>query len=308
MACCVRGFFYAYRKIEQSATLCISESYSQCRDFVPWLWVGVALTITGLVMILSEMAKRGIIKRKLLFVVATVILMASIAALPIFSKRHTKNDSQVALEANIPSGMERRMATAIDKAEYSQTGSSAAYPFPDLPRSRSRLPLEGDPFIATSKEEQSWLDRNRYPNAKQWIAYNQASDGLLAQAAAAGDRTAAIMLDHRQLVAGDDSKIDALLTEGARGSTFALDILASFLANGDSGGRVTAYAISRASEMRGNIRLGPARDVMFNSPLSPSDRIKGEAEALEIYSSLFALQKKMQGPNAKPVDPRPIGG
>lgn len=300
---------YAYWRIGQLGTQCIAHTSERCRDFVPWMWVCLGMVFAGTAALLLAFTKRRnwAVWPVLLLIAVLLVGMGWLAWRSQANPSRT-NDAQQRVSSGEDAEITSRIAQAKAQSGAGQAQPGAAHPFPELPRSRAGLPLNDDPFLATSKEEQSWLDRNGYPNVKQWAAYGRASDSLLEQAAAAGDKAARIMLDQRKLMAGDDTKIEALLTEGAKGSAFALDMLAAYLANGDSGGRVTAYAVSRVSEMRGNIRLGPARDAMFNKPLSPSDRMEGEKEAFEIYNSLYELQKSIAGPSSKPVDPRPIGG
>lgn len=198
-------------------------------------------------------------------------------------------------------------AEAIDDAKtLVPTTQRVRHPFPELPSTRKGLPLDDDPFIATSREEQMWLDRNGYPNAPQWAALLQASDLQLKDAAAAGDRAAKALYDQRRLMAGDEMAIDSMLKDAAAGSTFALELLSSTLAS--KGDRTMGYAFSRVVEMRGNLRVGGARDVMFEKPLSQLERLEAEAEAKAIYDSLHQVQRSLKGPNSPASDPRPIGG
>lgn len=179
------------------------------------------------------------------------------------------------------------------------------HPFPNVPRSRAGLPLEEDPFTATSPAEQAWLDRNGYPNAIQWETYSQASDGLLLAAASAGDSVAKAVLDNRRLMAGDKSALQDILGSGAEGSLFSLELASSYLAGSSKGDPITAYALSRVVEMKGNLRVAMGRDAMFRKPLDPLQRMEGEAKALAIYRSLNAANRS--GRN-NVVDPRPIDG
>lgn len=190
-------------------------------------------------------------------------------------------------------------------SDATSPSASVPHPFPNIPRSRAGLPLEGDPFTANSPEEQAWLDRNGYPNAVQWETYSQASDGLLLAAASAGDSVAKAMLDNRRLMAGDKSAFQDILESGAAGSLFAMEMASSYLAGSSKGDPITAYALSRAVEMKGNLRVALGRDAMFRKPLNPLQRMEGEAKALAIYRSLNAAN----GSGRKNVvDARPIDG
>lgn len=181
------------------------------------------------------------------------------------------------------------------------------HPFPGIPKSRAGLPLEGDPFVATSKAEQAWLDRNGYPNAEQWKAYSEASDGLLADAAASGDTVAKVMLDNRRLMFGDKTAFKDLFSAGTNGSMFALEMLSAFMAGSSNGDPVMGYALSRVVEMGGNYRVAMGRDAMFNDLLNPVQRMEAEGKAIAIYNDINKFKEKgAKGGN--PVDPRPIGG
>lgn len=202
--------------------------------------------------------------------------------------------------------------SAPDTADGYKSSSATSppplpHPFPSVPKSRSGLPLEGDPFTATSQAEQAWLDRNGYPNAEQWETYSQASDGLLLAAASAGDAVAKSMLDNRRLIAGDQSALEDILADGAEGSLFSLDMASSFLAGSTKGDPITGYALSRVVEMKGNVRVAMGRDAMFRNPLDPIQRMEAEAKALAIYKSLNAANKLKRRAVAV-VDPRPIDG
>ncbi|MEJ7746017.1 MAG: hypothetical protein WKF61_04540 [Luteimonas sp.] len=180
---------------------------------------------------------------------------------------------------------------------------SVKHPFPGVPTTRVGLPLKGDPFLATSKAEQLWLDRNGYPNAEQWEIYSQASDSLLATAADSGDSVAKVMLNIRRLTAGDMSATQELLATGANGSSFALEMLSSFMAGSSKGDPMTGYALSRVVEMRGNYRVAMGRDVMFAKHLNPVQRMEAEGKAMEIFN---AMKKNRKGGGF--IDPRPIDG
>lgn len=174
-------------------------------------------------------------------------------------------------------------------------------PFPRVPKSRNGLPLAGDPFVAESPQEQAWLDRNGYPNAQQLAAYSAASDLELEQAAAHGDSVAAVELAARQLARGDPSASGKLMTAGANGSSYALSLLASYMASAGHGNPELGYALSRVLEMRGDWRAPLTRDIMFREPLSPVEKMRAEVEALKLFQQLDG------GPGGQPrTDPRPL--
>jgi hypothetical protein len=196
---------------------------------------------------------------------------------------------------------------AIFEADREGVSPKFRHPFPEVPQSRKGLDLETDPFMAESVAEQEWLDRNGYPNAAQWAAYSTASDLQLEAAALAGDKTAAAMFAQRQFINGDETALERMLTAGANGNTFAIELLASTLV-GVKKDRVSGYALSRVAEMRGNIRTGFVREAMFSPPLSPLERVEAENEAAEMYKRMLRLQRTLLGENSPPVDMRPIGG
>ncbi len=174
-------------------------------------------------------------------------------------------------------------------------------PFFRVPKTRNSLPLENDQFVAESVQEQQWLDRNGYPNSLQWAAYSSAPDVTLEQAAAHGDNVADIMLTARQLAHGDPKAGGKLMTAGMNGSSFALSMLASYLANGKHGNPELGYAISRVIELRGDWRSGMTRDVMFRTPLTPEQKARGESEAIKLLDSF-----RNHSPVQPYVDPRPL--
>ena len=248
-------------------------------------------------------------RTKLFAVAACAVLLAGIGAYAWHVRQGTAAGNgrpRVAGPAPTDTVSERlKSVTAQAAHARARKARSSAYPFTGVPRSRQGLAFEDDPFIVESAEEQAWLDRQGYPNARQWAAYTQASDAMLGEAAAAGDVAAQTILDHRRLMAGDEAAIDDMLVSAAEGHGFALQMLASYMAPKD---RLAGYALSRVLEMRGNYRVAGARDVMFGKPLNQVERMQAENEALRIYKSLYDLQKSIKGPNSPPVDPRPIGG
>ncbi len=156
-------------------------------------------------------------------------------------------------------------------------------PFPRVPKTRNGQPLENDHFVAESVQEQRWLDRNGYPNTQQWTAYSAASSLALEQAAAHGDEVAEVMLTARQLDHGDPKAAGKLMTAGMNGSSFALSMLASYLAGGRHGNPELGYAVSRVVELRGDWRAAITRDFMFNIPLTPLQKASAEGEAFKTF-------------------------
>ncbi len=175
-------------------------------------------------------------------------------------------------------------------------------PFPNIPKSRVGLPMGSDPFVAQSREEQQWLDRNGFPNEQQWLAYSAASDVILEAAAAHGDQIAGVMLAARQFAHGDPEASGKLLTAGMNGSGFALNTLASYLDSSKKfGNPELGYAISRVAEMRGDWRAGFVREVMFTHTLSPEQKANANGKALEILGEF-----RKSNPMGSHFDPRPL--
>ncbi|HET6891224.1 MAG TPA: hypothetical protein VFH31_09000 [Pyrinomonadaceae bacterium] len=304
------ALFNTNELIQQVALQCATQDSDACRQFVPWLWTGITFAAIGVFALVMWFARRTRLASGLAPIMfAALLLPVGYSVWLWFQPTESALTQQDAGRiAQRTDDLAKRIEQAKAQAKPESLQPSGRHPFPDLPQSRDGLPLDDDPFMATSKAEQSWLDRNGYPNAKQWAAYTQASDLQLREAAERGDRGAKAILDHRRLMAGDDTAVTDLLTEGAKGSAFALDMLASYLASARGGDRQTAYAVSRVSEMRGNLRVAAARDLMFDVPLTNSERMQGDQEAMDIYNSLYELQRKIRGPSSSPVDPRPIGG
>jgi len=166
------------------------------------------------------------------------------------------------------------------------------------------MSLEDDPFAPQSVDEQNWLDRHGYPNARQWETYSQLSDGLLQVAADSGDLVAKTMLDARGLP--DRAAVDKLLLSAANGDDFALQLLSARLAAvPGEGNLIDAYAVARVSEMRGNTSAAITRESMFSSSLTPEQRMRGEANAVLLNSTLNSLYEKKFG-TKYPVDFRPV--
>ncbi|KRG72472.1 hypothetical protein ABB27_00890 [Stenotrophomonas terrae] len=166
------------------------------------------------------------------------------------------------------------------------------------------MSLADDPFGAQSVEEQHWLDRRGYPNARQWETYSQLPDGLLQVAADSGDSVAKTMLDARGLPSRNAT--DKLLLSAANGDDFALSLLSARLASlpGEQN-LIDAYAVARVSEIRGNTSAAVGREAMFAQSLTPDQRMKGEADAMKLVSTLNALYEKKYGVKYR-VDARPF--
>lgn len=212
-------------------------------------------------------------------------------------------DSQVVLRASDLKSAETATDSSADSAS-SGAKPAASNPFPNVPRSRSGMSLEDDPFAPQSVEEQGWLDRHGYPNARQWETYSQLSDGLLQVAADSGDAVAKTMLAARGLP--DRAAVDKLLLSAADGDDFALQLLSARLAKvPGEGNLVDAYAVARVSEMRGNTSAAVTRESMFSSSLTSEQRMRGEANAILLNSTLNSLYEKKFGVKY-PVDFRPV--
>jgi len=179
-------------------------------------------------------------------------------------------------------------------------------PFRGVPRTRRGLRLEEDPFVAESPAEQEWLDRHGYPNQLEWDALRRATLSELEAAAKRGDLMAKAWLAAKGVSAGDVDAPQALLDAGARGSTFALELLSGSLANRPQG-RELSFALSRVVEMRGNSRTALGRDALFSTPLSVEERMRAESMALRLHRSLQAQAQQIRGV-PPPPDPRAFGG
>ena len=174
-------------------------------------------------------------------------------------------------------------------------------PFAHLPTTRQGLPLDGDPYGASSIEDQRWLDRNGYPNAEQWRVYSNAEEGLLRLAADAGDRTAQVFLDARLLAQNDADAVDRLLAAGARGSAFALSMLQAWMIGSSAGDPEFGHAISRVMEMKGDSGIALVRDMAFAVPLTAEQQLRADALALQLFERL-----RREGNHRSFVDPRPF--
>lgn len=187
----------------------------------------------------------------------------------------------------------------------SQTHSAPRHPYPEVPLTRAGLGFEDDPGFAESKAEQDWLDLHGYPNIRQWETYNAAPDERLREAAAAGDAVAGVMLDGR-LLRTDPKAQERLVEAGVDGNLFALQLLASYQAGSRSGDPVAAYAVSRVSEMRGDLRAAVGREVMMPTPLTVEQRMLGESEALRLNELMNKRYFEKYGAPAEFI-PRPVG-
>ncbi|WP_256774777.1 MULTISPECIES: hypothetical protein [unclassified Stenotrophomonas] len=183
--------------------------------------------------------------------------------------------------------------------------SAPRHPFPEVPLTRAGMDLEDDPGFAESVAEQQWLDLHGYPNIRQWETYTAAPDERLREAAAAGDAVAGVMLDGR-LLRTDPKAQERLVEAGVDGNLFALQLLAAYQAGSRNGDPVAAYAVSRVSEMRGDLRAAIGREVMMPAPLTPEQRLLGEAEALRLNETMNKLYFDKYGAPAEFI-PRPIG-
>lgn len=182
-----------------------------------------------------------------------------------------------------------------------RTVPGAKHPFPRVPRTRAGLSLEADPFVAESVEEQRWLDRNGYPNQKQLEAYTAASNYDLEAAVAAGDQVAAVTLASRKLPTGDAAAGAELMAHAAKGSSYALSLLAAYHAGSRNGNPSLAYSLLRLAELRGDWRAAFARSQM-PFELDSMQRATAEAEALRMFRE---MQQNAGSRNV--IDPRPVG-
>ncbi len=185
------------------------------------------------------------------------------------------------------------------------TSLTPRHPFPEVPLTREGMDFEDDPGFAESRAEQQWLDLHGYPNLEQWQAYSVAPNEKLREAAAAGDGVAGAMLDGR-LLSTDPKAQERLVDAGVDGNLFALQLLASYQAGSRDGDLVAAYAVSRVSELRGDLRAAIGREVMLPAPLTPDQRLLGEAEAMRLNEEMNRMHFEKHGTPAEFL-PRPIG-
>lgn len=240
---------------------------------------------------------------------AVVAGLAICATFVLTREAPQQHDKATVAKTSENAALDGKLAEADIRAPGAQHGQAkdsaprAQNPFPEVPRSRTGLSLEDDPFNAESVEEQSWLDRHGYPNISQWTTYSQASDGMLQLAAESGDATAQTMLDARQLP--QQPAVDRLLLSAADGNDFALQLLASHYAGSGPDHYVDAYTVARVSEMRGNLSAAISREMLFRRPLSSEQRMRGEAGALRLNATLNRLYKEKNGIEFS-ADNRPI--
>lgn len=202
----------------------------------------------------------------------------------------------------------RRQQVAAEQRRTDLDSNRPLHPFPNMPKSRRGLDLEGDPFAPISQADQDWLDRNGYPNAMQWQEYQTANAAVLEQAAAAGDKVAETYLDVLKVRNGDREAEASLFYSGALGNTFAIEMLAAeFAGSGNNADPSEAYALSRVLEMRGLLGHGN-RHSFYATQQDPLQQIEAEARAVQYYNLLVNIQREVQGPNAVVFDLRPSQG
>lgn len=313
------GLYCMQQTIAQLPRQCAGRVFTEgCREFVLWpssILALVILAITALILSsfnIASMTKRARYSTVCL-TIAMVLGVSWLIMRPILawqgalvaenSRRTHDTKSLKDLPNESPPD-----ALAQRDGGMQTSGKPPPHPFPEIPRSRHGLPLENDPFVAESVAEQEWLDRNGYPNAKQWEAYSLASDLQLLQAAQAGDSVAEVMLNSRRLTAGDPSAKEELLLASVEGSAFALQMYAAYMAGSGSNGNLqTAYALSRVAEMRGDYRAALGRDAMFSQKMTQMQRMQGDAEAMNTFAGMKKLREELYGSEASWVDPRPYG-
>ncbi len=306
----------AWREMSKLPLSCMVDANAVgCADFAPWIWTGLISGVAAGVLALTVLAiawKRATRAGRSKLEIWFLCFVLAAAAVSLFYVYRPQN-----LGPNTGSpGSGSRFSTGSEAAGSAPAapvtdndpvnGVTPRHPFPEVPVTRAGMALETDPFIAQSVEEQSWLDRNGYPNEKLWAVLSQATNAQLSEAAAAGDRAAAALLDQRRLMAGDEDAIGSMLEAGAGGNLFALNLLSSTLARKPQD-RVMAYAISRTMEMRGDLRASIARDMAFPQMLTQSEVLEANVEALRLYENLLRVQRETKGPGSPAVDPRPLG-
>lgn len=174
--------------------------------------------------------------------------------------------------------------------------------------------MEDDPFGAASSEEQAWLDRNGFPNKTQWETYQSAPDAALEQAALAGDKPAASLLDFRRMLAGDEQAYASLLDAAALGNDFALELLASYMFRSSRQSSLIpadpkfGMALTRVMEWRGNYSAASSRTAMHRDQFDSLEWIEIDAQAMGILRAFNDAHQAAYGSHANPVDPRPVKG
>jgi len=222
--------------------------------------------------------------------------------------------------AGIPAGADHadhvreRLNQSPSPKQRAFSAPAASHPFPDIPRTRTGLSLDDDPFGAASIEEQAWLDRNGYPNKAQWEAYQSAPDAALEQAALAGEESAASLLDFRRMLAGDEQACASLLDAAALGDDFALELLASYMfRSSERPSRIPVdahfgMALTRVMEWRGNYSAAISRTAMRRDQFDSVEWFEIDAQAMEILRAFNDAYRAAYGADANPVDPRPVKG
>lgn len=320
IALSVAGLFAIFNEIGAITLRCLGASANDPTCTPPALLiygaplaglVGLVLLVVALV--LARRARSaGKVKLGRPFAIG-IIIVATATAIALFvgNSNPTTDKPNAAASVSAETVATKTPGVAgghADHAADDRTASPAArHPFPEVPTTRNGLELESDPFLASSVEEQAWLDRNGYPNNEQWSALLTASDMQLMAAAQAGDVAAAALHAQRRLIAGDETAIDDMIELGAKGSIFSLELLSSALA-GPRADPVMGYALSRVVEMRGNYRVALGRDMMFSTPLNASQRLDAEQLAMEFYSRIEAIQRQTGDSSHPTVDPRPLHG
>ena len=189
-------------------------------------------------------------------------------------------------DADVLRPIPQRRFAGQDPATGVVAGADGALsPFAHIPQTRDGMPFEDDPFIAESIEEQRWLDRNGFPNARQWAAYSQAPDGLLQQAAASGDTVAGVTLDARRLAQGEQEAAGRLMDAGRKGSLFAVSTLQAYVSSPHGGDPVLGYALGRLMEMKGDSRVAAGR-ALFPDSLSVEQRWRGRSAGARVLRAV----------------------
>lgn len=304
---CVAAAYVLYSVI---ATECLAQTAAICSHIRHLIHLAIAIGSVALVFTIYFVGRYFKSGKKAITAISLLSITA-VAAISIFKFDSTNTQQSLRGDEGMRTSeralRNRETATRRPLAPPTAPRLGRPHPFPHIAQSREGMDMKSDPFQATSVAEQRWLDRNGYPNETQWMALLQATDTQLNDASLAGDKAAKSMLHQRRLLAGDETALDALIEDGARGSTFALELLSSTVA-GPLNDPVGGYAWSRVVELRGNARVAIGRDVMLKRPLTPSERLGAEQQAVELFKKLRDLQRSYLGPNAPAVDPRPIDG
>lgn len=261
------SFYFMRQAMLELDPKCASQASAEgCRNFVPWLWSACVFAVLAIAALIPSIFHFVSMSRRTRFSIVFLTTAAVLGVSWLFIRPMLASNNGLVAESPQRVGDADSLVDLLNEtapealarrgAEAQRPSKSLPHPFPEIPKSRRGLPLENDPFLAESPAEQEWLDRNGYPNAKQWKAYSLAPDVQLLQATQAGDSVAEVMLNGRKLAAGDPSAKEELLLASVEGSGFALQIYSAYMAGSGSGGNPqTAYALSRVAEMRGDYRL-----------------------------------------------------